>query len=94
MIVVHVFGGHKACQSHEFYHHYFNLYSTSVPSEIPIMTHSQTGVVIKLDIIIFLLITLHPHSTAQGIISLNKHKVRVLLLISVLYFSCRIGAYY
>lgn len=46
-------GKATVCQSHEFYHHYFNLYSTSVPSEIPIMTHSQTAVVIKLDIIIF-----------------------------------------
>lgn len=75
------------CQSHQFYHHYFNLYSTSVPSEILIMMHSQTWVVIKLDIVIFLLITLHSHSSAQGIIPLNKHKIKVLLLISVLYSS-------
>lgn len=30
------------------------------------------GVVIKLDIIVFLLITLHSDSTAQELISLNK----------------------
>lgn len=29
------------CQSHQIYHHYFNLYSTSVLSEILIMKHSQ-----------------------------------------------------